>query len=89
MATASFADDRCPTRLDLHQGFFGITKLVDMNIHLVHHAQKQAAHLPIIFAEVVKILPPLDSATPAPKKNDGQLRRVMVAVQHARAEDHH
>ena len=73
MATASFADDRCSTRLDLQQWFFGITELVDVNLHLVHHAQKQAAHLPVILAEIVEILTALNSTTPSPKQHDGQL----------------
>ena len=60
-----------------------------MDVHLVHHAEEEARHLTVGFAEVVQVLAALDSASSSTKHHHRQLGGVVVAGQHAGTEHEH
>ena len=46
-----------------------VPKRIDVNVHFVHHAHEEAAHLSIGFLEVVEVLAALNS-TATPSQHD-------------------
>ena len=75
--------------LDLGEWFCRIAELVEMHAHVAHHTQIKTRHLAIGLAEVVQILAAFDLPAASADHDDGKLRSVVVAVEHAGTEHDH
>ena len=69
--------------LDARQPLLGIAETFKLQATPIHEMKEQAAHTAIGGIQVIEHSPAFKFASRTTKQDDGQLLRVMVAMQHA------